>query len=136
VAKRPKIYFLDTGTLSFPLGLTQTDQLLSGMTAGPVFEAAVLGQLHRLLLHRGERSRLYLWRAAAGHEVDFVLEDGPNPIPIEAKLTSSPTERDAASIAEFQRLFGRKAGKGLVVCLCRQRFPLTREIDAVPLGSF
>jgi hypothetical protein len=70
------------------------------------------------------------------HEVDFVLEDGPEPIPIEANLTSNPTGRDAASIVEFQRLFGRKAGKGLVVCLCRERFPLTREIDAVPLGSF
>ena len=136
LVKRPKAYFLDTGTLAFLLGIAQPDQLVSGISAGPVFEAAVLGQIHRLFLHRGEPSRVFFWRTAAGHEVDFVVEDGPLLIPIEAKLTSSPMPRDAAAIEEFQRLFGRKAGKGLVVCLCRERVPLTRTVDAVPLGTF
>lgn len=57
-------------------------------------------------------------------------------IPIEAKLTASPTPRDAQGIERFQRLFGETAGRGLLVCLCRERFPLTRTVDAVPLGGF
>ena len=56
--------------------------------------------------------------------------------PIEAKLTATPLHRHAAPIEKFQRLFGPKAGKGLVVCLCSERFPLTRGVDAVPLGTF
>ena len=56
--------------------------------------------------------------------------------PIEAKLTSSPTPRDAVAIEAFHDLFPRRVDKGLVVCLCRERFPLTRRVDAVPLGSF
>jgi len=136
LVKRPKVYFLDTGTLCFLAGLTSTDQLLSGMAAGPIFETAVLGQLHRLFLHRGEPSRLYFWRTGSGHEVDFVVDDGQRLIPIEAKLTSKPTRKDAAAIEELQRLFGDRAGRGLVVCLCRERFPLTKSVDAVPLGAF
>ena len=118
------------------MGISQPDQFLSGMSAGPLFDAVVLGVLHRLLLHRGGPSRLSFRRTAAGHEVDFILEGGAQHIPIEAKLTATPTRRDAAGVEEFQRLVGLRAGRGLVICLCRERFPLTRTVDALPLGSF
>jgi uncharacterized protein len=136
LVKRPKVYFLDTGTLAYLLAVRDIDQLRSGLAAGPIFEAAVFGQLQRMFLHRGEPARLYFWRTAAGHEVDFVVENGKQLIPIEAKLTASPSPRDAAPIEVFQRLFGKRAEKGLVVCLTRDRFPLTRTVDAVPLGAF
>lgn len=136
LVKAPKVFFLDTGILAYLLGLGNPDQVLTGIAAGPVFETAVLGQLYRLLVHRGELAQLYFWRTANGHEVDFVIEAGSALIPIEAKLTASPTARDAASIERFQQLFGSRASKGLVICLCRERYPLTRSVDAVPLGSF
>lgn len=135
LVKRPKIYPLDTGVLAFLLGIDRPEQLLVGPSAGGFFEAAVLGQLHRMLVHRGLPSRLSFWRTAGGHEVDFIIEDGATLVPIEAKLTASPSARDAAGIEEFQRLFGRRAGKGLVISLCRERVPLTRTVDAIPLGS-
>jgi len=136
LVKRPKIYFLDTGTLSYLLGLGSADQTLAGMAAGPIFETAVLGQLHRLFSHRGEAPRISFWRTAAGHEVDFVVEHGSTLIPIEAKLTANPSPRDAAAIEQFQGLLGPRAGKGLLVCLTRERYPLTHTVDAVPLGAF
>ncbi|MBM4116644.1 ATP-binding protein [bacterium] len=136
LVKRPKLYFQDTGTLSFLLGLNDADQVLSGMSAGPLFEAAVCGQLLRLFHHRGDSPGLSFWRTAAGHEVDFVLESGRRLIPIEAKVTATPTAAHARGIEEFQALFGERAEKGLLVCLCRERFPLTRTVDAVPFGSF
>lgn len=110
--------------------------MLQGPVAGPLFEAAVLAQIQRLLVHHGESSRLSFWRTAAGHEVDFVIEDGRQLIPIEARLTATPSARDAAAIKAFQALFGKRAGKGFVVCLCSERTPLSRTVDAVPLGAF
>jgi hypothetical protein len=136
LVKRPKIYFLDTGTLGYLLGLEGPDQVLRGVAAGPMFEAAVLGQLYRLLVHRGEHPRLYFWRTADGHEVDFLIDDGTRLIPIEAKVTATPSPKDAAGIERFLELFGNKARRGLVVCLCRERHPLTSRVDAVPFGSF
>jgi hypothetical protein len=136
LVKRPKIFFTDTGLLSYLLGLRNPSEVLEGMAAGSLFEAAVFGQLLRLLLHRGEPARIHFWRTAAGHEVDFVIERGMNLIPIEAKLTATPAPRHAAGIEELQRLLGKKVGRGLLVCLCRERFPLTRTVDAVPFGSF
>lgn len=136
LVKRPKIYFQDTGTLSALLRLSDADQVLHGMLAGPIVEAAVFGQLLRLLHHRGESAGLSFWRTAGGHEVDFIVESGQRLIPIEVKVTATPTPAHARGIEEFQALFGERAEKGLLVCLCRERFPLTRTVDAVPIGSF
>ncbi len=136
LVKRPKIFFTDTGLLSYLLGVLQPSEVLGGMAAGPLFEAAVFAQLLRLMLHRGEAPRIHFWRTAAGHEVDFVIMRGMKLIPIEAKLTATPAARHAAGIEELQRLLGRNVGRGLLVCLCRERFPLTRTVDAVPFGSF
>ena len=101
-----------------------------------MFESAVLGELYRTLVHRGELPRLYFWRTAKGHEVDFIIEKGPELIPVEAKVTATPSARDARGIERFQELMGARAGKGIVVCLCSERFPLTRTVDAVPFGTF
>jgi WD40 repeat protein len=72
----------------------------------------------------------------AGHEVDFVAEIGSKLIPIEAKLTATPSSRNAAAIERFRALFGDRVGQGLVVCLCRETVPLTTATSAVPFGTF
>jgi predicted AAA+ superfamily ATPase len=136
LVKHPKVFFLDTGTLAYLLGVSDARQAVEGIAAGPLFEAAVLGQLYRLFIHRGEIPRLFFWRTAAGEEVDFVIEQGAELIPIEARRTATPSRRDATGIERFQALFGDRAPRGLVVCLCRERHPLTRTVEALPLGSF
>lgn len=136
LVKSPKVYFVDSGTLAYLLDVREPGQVLRGVAAGPVFEAAVLGQLYRLFAHRGETPRIYFWRTAKGHEVDFVVEVGSTLIPIEAKLTATPSRRDAAAIERFRGLFGDRVGHGLVVCLCRESVPLTPATSAVPFGAF
>lgn len=136
LVKSPKVYFVDTGTLAYLLDLRDPEQILRGVAAGPIFEAAVFGQLLRLFVHRGETPRIYFWRTAAGHEVDFVAEIGSMLLPIEVKLTATPSMRDAAGIGRLRGLFGSKVGRGLVVCLCREAVQLTADTDAVPFGVF
>ncbi len=135
LVKSPKAFFLDSGILCYLLDIETPDQALRGMSGGPLFEAAVMGQLVRMFVHRGEQPRISFWRTAAGHEVDFIIESRGKLIPIEAKLTATPSAKHAASIERFQQLLGPKAGKGFVVCLCKDRFPLTRNVEAVPFWS-
>ena len=135
LVKAPKVYLLDTGTLCYLLRIREPAQLLDGPYAGLVFEAAVHGQLTRLFTHRGEQPPLYHWRTADGHEVDFVAELGPRLVPIEAKLTATPTRGHARSIVHFQELFGDLARPGYVVCMVDRPVPLTEHVWAVPLGA-
>ena len=67
--------------------------------------------------------------------MDFLLDDGRRLIPVEAKLTATPRPAHAEAIERFQALFGDRAGPGLLVCLCRERFPLTPSVEAVPLDA-
>ncbi|MEW6756565.1 MAG: DUF4143 domain-containing protein [Candidatus Latescibacterota bacterium] len=45
----------------------------------------------RTLVHRGEEPRLYFWRTSAGTEVDIVVDTGGRLVPIEVKLSATPT---------------------------------------------
>ncbi|MFQ5503670.1 MAG: ATP-binding protein, partial [Planctomycetota bacterium] len=104
LVKRPKVYFLDTGVLAYLLGVESDEQVHRGIAAGPLFETAVFNQLVKLLAHRGSVPRIFFWRTAAGHEVDFLLDFGTRLVPVEAKLTASPASRDATPIVELQRI--------------------------------
>ncbi len=135
LVKQPKIYFHDTGVLSWLLGVVRPDETLSGMAAGPLFETAVFGALTRAIAHRGERNPIGFWRTSAGHEVDFLIEDGLRLIPVEAKLTATPRRSHAKGLEKFLDLFPERASRGYVVCLCRERFDLTPRVQAVPLDA-
>ncbi len=142
LTKKTKVYFSDTGLLSYLLGIQNEPGISQGMAAGPLFETAVLAQIRALHSNRGENRSISFWRTAAGHEVDFLIQEGINLTPVEAKITATPKPRDADSIERFiQLLSGRKdrmwqIGKGFLVCLCDGRIPLTRNVDAIPFGSF
>jgi predicted AAA+ superfamily ATPase len=136
LVKRPKVYFTDTGILAYQLGVREPEQALDGMAAGPLFETAVFCALHRLLVNRGEALPITFWRTAAGHEVDFLIEDGTTLLAVEAKLSATPGRKHAAGVVELQKLLGDQVERGLVACLCDEAFPLTRTVDAVPLAAF
>jgi len=136
LVKHPKVYFLDTGVLGYLLGLARPEETLQGVAAGAMFENAVYCQLHRLFSNRGEQPRLHFWRTATGEEVDFLAEAGGRLVPVEAKLTATPAPAHAAQVERFLDRVGERSGRGLVVCMVKERFALTRRVDAVPLGSF
>lgn len=136
LVKHPKVYFLDTGVLGYLLGLARPEETLQGVAAGAMFENAVYCQLHRLFSNRGEQPHLHFWRTATGEEVDFLVEAGGRLIPVEARLTATPAPAHAAQVERFLDQIGDRSGRGLVVCMVKERFALTRRVDAVPLGCF
>ena len=73
---------------------------------------------------------------AAGNEVDFLVHSGANPIPVEAKLTATPSPGQAGQVERLLDQLPEVSHKGIMVCLTKERFPLTRRVDAVPLGTF
>ena len=136
LVKRPKVYFLDSGVLSYLVGLTRPEETLHGVAAGALFENAVYGELHRLFTNNGEPPNIHFWRTAAGHEVDFLVQSGTKMIPVEAKLTATPTPGQAGQVEKLLDQLPGVSDKGIMVCLAKKRFPLTRRVDAVPLGIF
>ena len=122
--KSPKVYFTDPGTLCHLTGLKDPDHAASGLLAGPLMEAAVLGEIVKTLTHRGERPEVYFWRTAAGAEVDFVVEAGGTIVSIEVKATATPRPRMARGIRGFRNDLGEQCGAGYLVHAGERQLPM------------
>jgi predicted AAA+ superfamily ATPase len=135
LVKTPKVYFADTGTLCYLAGLLDPQHAAHGPLGGSIFETAVLLQIVKAFVNRGEEPRIHFWRTAAGVEVDLVVEAGGSLIPIEVKLSSTPRPAMANGIRAFQEDLGNKAGPGFVIHPGQVRLPLAPHIVAVPFAG-
>jgi len=136
LVKAPKLYFLDfldTGLASYLTEWSTPETLASGAMAGAMFETFVHGELLRSYWHRLREPRLYYYRDKDGTEVDFLFEKDGTLYPVEVKLAATP-RREWSKAFSALRKFSEKTGAGAVVCLCRERLPLTEDVSAVPIG--
>ena len=135
LVKTPKIYLTDVGTLCYLSGLRDAGHAAAGPLGGAILETAVLSQIVRTLVHRGEEPRVYFWRTSAGSEVDFVVELGGRLVPIEVKLSATPRPSMATAIRSFQQDLGSRASAGYVVHPGDVRMPLGSQVLALPFSD-
>ena len=135
LVKTPKVYFTDTGMLCYLAGLKDPDHAAAGPLGGPIFETAVLLQIVKAFVNRGEEPQVYFWRTSVGVEVDLVVEAGGKLIPIEVKLSATPRPAMASGIRAFQEDLGDKAGQGFVIHPGEVRLPLAPKVVALPFAE-
>jgi uncharacterized protein len=135
LVKTPKVYFTDTGMLCYLAGLKDPGHAAAGPLGGPIFETAVLLQVVKAFVNRGEEPQVHFWRTSAGVEVDLVVETGSKLIPIEVKLSATPRPAMASGIRAFQEDLGDKAGQGFVIHPGDIRLPLAPKVVALPFAE-
>ena len=85
ITKQPKVYFIDTGLRNI---ITKT---FDNEVSGELFENYILSELIKMGLNPK------YWRTKAGAEVDFVIENEKEIIPIEVKIKSEKISRGMLS---------------------------------------
>jgi len=135
LVKTPKVYFTDVGTLCHLTGLRDPEHARRSPLGGAILETAVLSQIVRALVHRGEEPRVWFWRTGAGSEVDLLVETGGRLVPLEVKLSATPRPPMAASIRTFRRDLGDQAAPGFVVHPGDVRLPLGDGTIALPFAE-
>ena len=139
LVKTPKVYFTDTGTLCHLVGLRDPEHAAAGPMAGAVLETAVIGELLKAALHRGEAARLHFWRTATGVEVDVLAQicewGAERLVPLEVKTTATAAARMAGGIRGLRADLGAMVAPGYVVYLGDRRLPLGDEVTSLPLGE-
>lgn len=75
IVKTPRLYFYDTGLVSYLLGIQSPGQVQNYYQKGALFENWILAELMKQRYHRGVRPDVYFWRDKTGHEVDCLLEE-------------------------------------------------------------
>ena len=75
VVKTPKIYFCDTGLISYLLGIETPEQMIRDPLLGNIFENFVVIEALKTRLNLGLEPNLYFFRNSNGVEIDLILQE-------------------------------------------------------------
>ena len=135
LVKTPKVYFTDTGTLCHLAGLKAPEHAASGPMGGAILETAVVSEIVKGYWNRGAEPQIYFWRTSTGAEVDVLVETEGRLVPIEVKLSATPSPSMARGIEVFRKDLGRRAAKGYVVHPGDIQLPLGPDAMALPFAE-
>ncbi len=126
--KAPKIYLRDSGLLHQLLGIETQKQLLTHPKVGASWEGFVIEQVLATQPH----DEAFFWATHQGAEIDLILRRGNELVGVECKRADAPqltrSMRTALEELGLSRI--------LVVYPGSQRYPLSAQIDVVPLTHF
>lgn len=106
LVKMPKLYFYDTGLVSWLLGIRTPEQLETHPLRGALFETLIIAELMKSRLNRGERPQLYFWRDSNGNEIDVLSVEGAGLMPIEIKSGKTLASDAFAGLEKWRALAG------------------------------
>jgi predicted AAA+ superfamily ATPase len=89
IVKTPKLYFYDTGLLSYLLKIKRVEQIMTHPLKGSLFENMMIAEYLKQMYHRDNVQDIWFWRDAAGHEVDLLVQDGLSLQLVEIKATQT-----------------------------------------------
>ncbi len=127
LVKVPKVYIRDSGITHALLNLTTQDDLLGHPVVGASWEGFVLENLLSCL---ATGVTPWFYRTSAGAEVDLVIEkNSKERFAIEIKRSQAP------SVSKGFHLGCEDIGatKRFIVYPGKERFPVTKEITAIPI---
>ena len=99
LTKSPKVYFIDLGIRNYALQSFQ--DLMQRIDKGELFENFIFTRL----LESRPVFPIKFWRTKGGSEVDFIIEEQGQIIPIEVKSSSATQVRIPSGLASFIRQY-------------------------------
>lgn len=100
VVKAPKLYFTDTGLLSYLLRYSDSETLLAGPQNGAMFENMVVAELLKYKFNYNCNFELYFYRDANHNEIDVIVDYGQRVKLLEIKLTKTPNIQHAKGLSK------------------------------------
>lgn len=133
LTKSPKLYIRDTGLLHFLAGLRTSRELTTWHKRGHSFEGLVIEELCAMADDQLVRPEVFFWRTQAGAEVDLLIRNGNQLLPVEIKLGTTLDPRSLAGLKQCMSDLGLK--RGWVVNTAEERRMLAPGIEQVPWSA-
>src|SRR3989338_7745037 len=118
--KSPKCYFMDTGLVSYLVGLQDEMHALQGPMAGALFETSCISQFYKRFSAFNDPCSLYYYRSTDGLEIDLLIETGKATYPIEMKLSSTIDYGRVIPLMKWLEISSSKDTRGLVISTSKQ----------------
>lgn len=103
--KSPKIYFFETGLVSYLLGIRSPESVSTHPLMGNLFENYVVAEEMKRRFNRGEEADVFFYRNASGTmEVDLIIEHDGKLHPLEIKASSTFSSSMTKNLKAFGEL--------------------------------
>lgn len=104
LVKTPKLFFTEVGLATYLLGIKDTTQVARDPLLGGLFENMVVLEALKARYNGGLESALYFYRDSKGMEIDLLLNDNRELLPMEIKAARSYNHDFVEAIAKFHSL--------------------------------
>lgn len=129
--KTPKIYFLDTGLVSYLTKWKNPDVLEAGNMAGNFFENFIIVEIIKSYYNNGElRPPIYFYRDKEKKEIDLVIEQNGKLYPLEIKKSANPTKDMISNFKVLDKV--GNVGKGGIICMYDRLIDLDEKNKVIP----
>ena len=113
--KSPKLYFYDTGLVSFLLGFRSSEDLDNHSLLGNLFENLIVADIFKRNYHQYQLRDYWFWRDSNGHEIDLLTKQGGGFDIIEIKSTQTVQPRLIQGMEYFNKISnGRTKNQTLI----------------------
>lgn len=136
--KTSKVYFLDTGLMSWLTRWLTPETIQLGAKAGQFFETWVVGEIVKSFLNAGKSTRdLYFYRDADQREIDLIIDWGRTIYPVEIKMSARPDKKMAHAFHLLEPLTSSgdiQLGDGAIINQYPELMYLDKGIRSIPVG--
>ncbi len=122
VIKAPKLYFYDSGLLTYLLGIHTLEQYEQHYARGSVFESFVFSEILKKEFATQANDSLYYWRDSLGREVDGLLEKDGRILAVEVKAGQTVNEHFFDGLSYFKKIAKKEAGQAFLVYAGDEKF--------------
>ncbi len=132
VVKTPKLYFFDTGLVSYLTKHSNPEILQSSMLSGAILENYIVSEIRKSYQNSGKELFMYYYRDKDQQEIDLVLEYDGKLHPIEIKKSSNP---NLSMTRNFGVLKNTQVplGTGAIICMKSNITALNSDTLVVPV---
>ncbi len=133
----PKIYFNDTGLLSFLLGINlETDCIEESIFAPLLLKNFVISELKKQVSWSQKRVQIYYYNVINGKKVDLIVEDFQgNIIGIVIKNSNSISSEDFEGVHYLQENFQNRFVQGIVLYIGQESVQFSDKLCALPVNA-
>ena len=121
--KSSKIYFYDTGIVCHLLGIRSLEGLQKSNYYGAIFENFIVSEIIKNRKNKEQFGEVYFYRDSTGNEVDVLIENEGNLIPIEIKSAGKIQKEHHKNLKWFQKVFRQEGGVLLYAGNENESFP-------------
>ncbi|MBK9983752.1 MAG: ATP-binding protein [Saprospiraceae bacterium] len=113
--KMPKLYFWDTGLLSWLLNIDLASRITSHFAVGSLFENAIIVEMAKQYFNRGETPSFYFLRDSNGNEVDLLIERGNSIKAVEIKFGKTINDDYFRGLNVWAKVSGQPLKNGYLI---------------------